>query len=192
MSGSTSSSSNRGVRAGNSIDTQLRQWQHHHHKEQQRQQGDGDGQQHVHGWQLQQHHMEQRQQQQQGGCNITAKDCAVIPFVPNKHSLGAQQWARLPQEIAVANAGVLYCCSPAMIAFCCSCDHPCCLQVVDRVLLQSGSQKWWAALIGRGKMQRAWNQHSTLNIVSDNRCTRTADNSCLLSIILVAWLGAPE
>lgn len=104
MSGTTSSSSNRGVRAGNSIDTQLRQWQHHHHKEQQRQQGDGDGQQHVHGWQLQQHHMEQRQQQQQGGCNITAKDCAVIPFVPKKHSLGAQQWARLPQEIAVADA----------------------------------------------------------------------------------------
>jgi hypothetical protein len=41
-----------------------------------------------------------------------------------------------------------------------------CLQVVDRVLLQSGSKTWWAALVGRGKMQRAWNQHTTLNIVS--------------------------
>jgi hypothetical protein len=42
--------------------------------------------------------------------------------------------------------------------------HP---QVIDRVLVQSGSQKWWAALIGRGKMQRAWNQHTAMTIVSN-------------------------
>jgi hypothetical protein len=113
--------------------------------------------------------MEQRQQQQQqqGGCNITARDCAVIlsslTSIPS-----AQQWTRLPQEAAYANAGVLYRCLAALIAFCCCATVPYCLQVVDRVLLQSGSQKWWAALIGRGKMQRAWNQHSTLSIVSDN------------------------
>lgn len=46
--------------------------------------------------------------------------------------------------------------------------HP---QVLDRVLLQSGSHKWWAALIGRGKMQRAWNQHTAMTIVSDTGVT---------------------
>jgi len=40
------------------------------------------------------------------------------------------------------------------------------VQVVDRVLVQSGSQSWWGALIGRGKLQRGWNQHTTHSIVS--------------------------
>lgn len=62
-----------------------------------------------------------------------------------------------------AAAAVKHTCLPPLIA-------ALVLQVVDRVLLQSGSQKWWAALIGRGKMQRAWNQHTAMNIVSCLTC----------------------
>ena len=32
------------------------------------------------------------------------------------------------------------------------------LQVLDRVLAQGGGRRWWAALSGRAKAQRAYNQ----------------------------------
>eukprot|EP00882_Tetradesmus_deserticola_P032039 GHRQ01036250.1.p1 GENE.GHRQ01036250.1~~GHRQ01036250.1.p1 ORF type:complete len:192 (+),score=29.26 GHRQ01036250.1:136-711(+) len=38
--------------------------------------------------------------------------------------------------------------------------------VLDRVLLQSGGQKWWGALIGRAKLQRGIQQRSATTLVS--------------------------
>jgi hypothetical protein len=40
------------------------------------------------------------------------------------------------------------------------------LQVADRVLLQSGGQSWWGAIIGRAKLQRGVQQRSATTLVS--------------------------
>lgn len=54
----------------------------------------------------------------------------------------------------------------------------CHLQVVDRVVVQHGGQNWWAALIGRAKVQRGVNQWKQLQQQQQrNRLVSTADEA---------------